>query len=77
MTDDISIIEIAPPMEFVGKTLGELDLPKKYDVLIVLVKEVVPEEVVLVPTASHLIKDTSILMILGTNEALQKIKKMK
>ncbi len=77
LTDDISIIEIAPPMEFVGKTLGELDLPKKYDVLIVLVKEVVPEEVVLVPTASHLIKDTSILMILGTNEALQKIKKMK
>ena len=77
LSDDISIIEIAPPQEFVGKTLGQLDLPKKYDVLVVVVKEIVPEETVMIPTAEHLIKDTSILMILGTNNALNKIKKMK
>lgn len=77
LSDNISIIEIAPPHEFVGKTLGQLDLPKKYDVLVVVVKEIVPEEVVMIPTAEHMIKDTSVLMILGTDAALNKIKKMK
>lgn len=77
ITEDISIIEVAPPQEFVGHTLGELNLRKKYDVLVLIVKEIVPEEVVMIPTAEHMIKDTSILMILGTDEALDKIKKMK
>ncbi len=77
VAEGISIIEVAPPQEFVGHTLGELDLRRKYDVLVLVVKEVVPEEVVMIPTADHMIKDTSILMILGTDEALNKIKKMK
>lgn len=77
LSEGISIIEIAPPQEFIGHTLGELDLRKKYDVLVMVIKEVVPEEVILVPTADHMIKDTSILMILGENDKLAKIQKMK
>ena len=77
LSDGISIIEIAPPLEFVGHTLGELELRKKYGVLVLIIKEVVPEEIVMVPTADHMIKDTSILMILGTDDKLAKIKKMK
>jgi trk system potassium uptake protein TrkA len=77
LSEGISIIEIAPPQDFIGHTLGELDLRKKYDVLVMVIKEVVPEEVILVPTADHLIKDTSILMILGENDKLAKIQKMK
>ncbi len=75
--DDISIIEIAPPQAFIGHTLGELDLRKKYGVLIVVIKEVVPEEIVLVPKSDHMIKDTSILMVLGENDKLSKIQKMR
>jgi trk system potassium uptake protein TrkA len=75
--EGISIIEIAPPQAFIGHTLGELNLRQKYDVLIVVIKEIVPEEIVLVPSPDHMIKDTSILMILGENEKLAKIQKMK
>ncbi len=77
LSEGISIIEIAPPQAFVGHTLGELNLRQKYDVLVIVIKEVVPEEIVLVPTPDHMIKDTSILMILGENEKLAKIQKMK
>lgn len=77
LSDEISIIEIAPPQAFVGHTLGELDLRRKYGVLVLVIKEVVPEEIVLVPDPDHLIKDTSILMILGKEANLAKIKKMK
>ncbi|MBN1479780.1 TrkA family potassium uptake protein [candidate division KSB1 bacterium] len=77
LSDDISIIEIAPPQAFVGHTLGELDLRKKYGVLVLVIKEIVPEEIVLVPDPQHMIKDTSVLMILGKEANLAKIKKMK
>ncbi len=75
--EGISMIEIAPPQAFIGKTLGELNLRQKYGVLVAVIKEVVPEEIVLVPGPDHMIKDTSILMILGENEKLAKIEKMK
>ncbi len=75
--EGISIIEFAPPKAFLAKSLGELDLRNKYGVLVLVVKELVPEKLVMIPTADHIIKDSDILMLLGKNEDLAKIKKMK
>ncbi|MBN2357591.1 TrkA family potassium uptake protein [candidate division KSB1 bacterium] len=75
--DEFSIIELAPPQAFIAKTLGELDLRNKYGVLVLIIKEVIPDNVVLIPTADRIIKDSDILMLLGKNEDLEKIKKMK
>ncbi|MBN2411345.1 TrkA family potassium uptake protein [candidate division KSB1 bacterium] len=77
LSEGISIIEIAPPNDVVGKTLGELDLRNRYGVLVLIVKELVPEKIVMIPTADHMIKDSDILVILGKDEDLAKIKKMK
>ena len=77
LMEGYSIIEIAPPQAFIGHTLGELDLRKKFGVLVIVVKELIPEKIVMVPSADHMIKDTSILLILGADEALEKIKRMK
>jgi len=77
LSDGISIIEIAAPMELVGKTIGELDLRNKYGVLVLIIKEIIPENVVLIPTADHVIKDSDVLVLLGKDEDLDKIKKMK
>lgn len=74
--DDTSIIETSPPEELVGHTLGELDLRNKYNVLVLVVKDVIPEEEVIIPTAEHMIKDSSVLLLLGKNKDLEKIKKM-
>jgi trk system potassium uptake protein TrkA len=73
----ISIIEIAAPSSLVGKTLGELDLRNKYGVLVLVIKEMVPENVVMIPTADHVIKDSDVLMMLGKDDDLKKIKKLK
>ncbi|MDZ7369566.1 MAG: TrkA family potassium uptake protein [candidate division KSB1 bacterium] len=77
LMEGYSIIEIAPPQEFIGHTLGELDLRNKYGVQVIVIKELIPEKIVMVPSADHMIKDTSILMILGDDESLEKIRKMK
>ena len=77
ISEGISIIEIAPPNDVVGKTLGQVDLRNRYGVLVLIVKELVPEKIVMIPTADHMIKDSDILVILGKDEDLAKIKKMK
>ncbi len=72
-----SIIEMAPPPGFVGKTLGELDLRKKFGVQVIVIKGLVPEKVILVPTAQYIIKDSDILVTLGKNDDLEKIQNLK
>jgi len=75
--DGMSIIEIAAPQQFVGHTLEKIDLRNTFGVLVLVVKEIIPNNRVLIPKADHLITDSSILLLLGKDEDLAKIKKMK
>lgn len=75
MTSGFGIQEIAPPERFIGKSLKELDLRKKYGILVIAIKELVPEKTTLVPPADFIIKDSDILVILGEDEQLAKILK--
>jgi len=65
-----SIVELAPPREFIGKTLIELDLINKHGIQVVAVKEMVPENVVMIPTGRFVVKDSDILFLLGPDRAL-------
>ncbi len=69
-----SIVEIAPPKAFIGKTLAELDLRNKYHVQVIAVRELIPDRINLVPKADCVIKDSDIMVILGRDEDLNKIK---
>jgi len=77
IADGYSIIEWAPPESFANKTLAELDLTNKYNVQVIMVKEVVPERVTVVPKATQLIKDSDGLVLLGRDEDLERLQKMK
>ena len=69
-----SIVEFAPPKEFVGKSLKELDLINKYGVQVVAVKETVPDKLHLIPTGKFTIKDSDVLILLGPDESLEKLR---
>lgn len=71
-----SIVEIAPPSSLMHKTLGKLDLRRKYGVQVIVVKELVPENVVLVPTADYVIKDSDVLVVMGRDEDLKKLQNL-
>ena len=75
--DNLSVIETATPISFLGKSIGDLDLRRKYGVLVVAVKELVPQKTIMIPNADQVLKDSDILLILGTDEDLLKIKKLK
>ena len=69
-----SIAQLAPPKEFIGKTLIELDLINKHGIQVVAVKELVPENVVMIPTGRFLVKDSDMLILLGPDKALARLK---
>jgi len=72
-----SIIEFAPPADFIGKNLKTLNLINQYGVQVLGVKELVPERLNMIPTATYVIKDSDILILLGPNAALDRLRQKK
>lgn len=77
LTPGVSIIELAPPTSFLGKSLAQIDLRREYQVQVVMIKELVPENVIVVPGGDHVIKDSDILVVLGKDEDLKKLEAVK
>jgi len=77
LADEFDLIQVGPPKEFIGKSLKDLNLRAKYNVHIIAIKELVPENFVLVPSASFMIKDSDILIMLGKSEDIKRIKALK
>ena len=70
-----SIVELAPPKDFVGKTLRELDLINRFGIQVLAVKEIIPKGLTLIPKANFQIKDSDALIVLGPDETLKEFQK--
>ncbi|MCB2148224.1 MAG: TrkA family potassium uptake protein [Deltaproteobacteria bacterium] len=77
LSEDFDLVQVGPPREFIGKNLKDLNLRAKYNVHVIAIKELVPENFVLVPPASFVIKDSDILIMLGKSEDIRGIKALK
>ncbi len=76
LAEDYNLLQVDPPRAFIGKTLKELNLRALYNVYVIAIKELVPENFVLVPPAGFLIKDSDVLMILGKEQDISRIKEL-
>ncbi len=74
LSEEYIITELVPPPNFYGKTIGELHLRSKYHVEVIAVREVLPERIQMVPKADFVIKDSDILVVIGKEEDINKIK---
>jgi trk system potassium uptake protein len=77
LEEDYNLVQVGPPKAFIGNSLKDLDLRAKYHVYVIAVKERVPENFILVPPASFVIKESDILMMLGKSEDIKRIEKIK
>ncbi len=77
LEEDYTIAQIDSPPSFVGKSLRELDLRSRYEINIIAVKERVSERFVMVPGADFVVKENDILVVLGRESDLVKIKTKK
>lgn len=69
LTEGFSLIEITPPAMWMGKKLKDLELTKKYKIQISMIREIVPERVV-IPNGEFILKDSDILYVIGDNDNL-------
>jgi trk/ktr system potassium uptake protein len=74
ISEDYTIVELAPPTAFIGKTLAELDLRKKYNLQVIAIRDVLTSKMQLVPRASAIIKDSDVMVIIGKEEDIRKVK---
>jgi trk system potassium uptake protein TrkA len=74
ISEDYTICELAPPAAFIGKSLAELDLRKRFHLQVIAIRDVLSESLQLVPRASSIIKDSDVLVIIGREEDIQKVK---
>ncbi len=72
LTEGFSLIEISPTKDWIGKKLSDLDLRKNYQIQIAMIREIVPERVV-IPDGNFVMKDSDILYIIGDNDNLKKL----
>lgn len=77
LAEDFDLVQVDPPKEFIGKSLKGLNLRAKYNVQVIAIKEVVPDNFVLAPNADFVIKDSDILVMLGRTKDINRIKILK
>ena len=71
VTGEYSIFEIPPLPEWIGKSIGELDIRKKYQINILGIKE--KEKMNLLPEPGHNFNDQEHVMIIGRKEDLDQV----
>lgn len=73
LTDDVAIYEVAVPNNWVGKTIVQLDIRKKYNVSILATKQngiIYP-----MPSPDHIFESDETLMVLAENNSIRAITK--
>ncbi len=76
LEEDYQVMDLAPPDAFYGRSLEELDLRKKYSVFVLAIKELVPMRFVFLPSPKFIIKPSDILVMIGREKDLLKIREL-
>lgn len=75
LAPEYSVVEIALPDDFIGKSIRELNLRQKYGVTIIAIKDILKDEMIIVPLPDHIFTPDSALIILGKHSDIDKMKK--
>ena len=70
--------EITVPASFVGRTMAELDIRKRFATTVLLVKRrsgATQEVVSLVPDAKFVLREGDVMLVLGSSDDLQRLER--
>jgi trk system potassium uptake protein len=74
LSEDYIISEMAPPNSFLGKTIRELELRARFHIEVIAIRDVISDNVHMVPPADFVIKDGEVLVVIGKEAEIRKIK---
>ncbi len=71
-----SIQEVAPSKKIVGQKIRDLDFRRKFGLQIIAIKDVIENKVELIIDPEKVIKDSEMMIVLGQNSDLERIKSL-
>jgi len=74
LSEDYMICEIVPPAGFIGKSIAELQLRNRYHVDVIAVRDTLTDKIQMIPSASFVVKDSEVLVVVGRGADIDKIK---
>jgi len=74
LSDGFVISEVAPPPSFIGKSFSDLHLRSRFGVTVLAIRDALTDQVRMVPSPSFIIKDSDILVVIGKEEDIRKMK---
>lgn len=70
---DFSLQELAVPDAWVGKSLRELELPRRYRINVLAVHDILRDEILPVPDPDAPLKESDTILVAGTDRDLQHV----
>jgi len=74
LTSEFSIVEAAAPEDFVGKTLKQIKLRSRFNLLVIAVKDIMQDKFYLMPDAEFRLMPDCLLLIMGRREDIDNFK---
>lgn len=72
LAEEYSISEVDPPGHYIGKSLIQLDLRKRFQVTVIAVKDMISDQFIAVPPPDYVIKDSDMLVFIGKMKDIEK-----
>lgn len=73
LSDEYMICEIAPPNQFIGKTLMDVHMRSKHHVDVIAIRDTLTDRVHMVQPNYHM-KDSDILVVIGKSDNIDKLR---
>lgn len=77
VTDEFSILEIQPPKSWIGRSLIQINVRAKYQINVLAIRHGGGGKVDVTPSADQIIGNDDLLIIIGANENVDKVVKLK
>jgi trk system potassium uptake protein TrkA len=76
LAEGFIIADVTVPETMIGKSLREIDLRRTYELQVLMIQEMIPAQVFLVPDPERPLKPSDILVVAGTQAAVEKLAKI-
>jgi trk system potassium uptake protein len=73
LTHEYTVCEIAPPKSFIGRSIAEIQLRKKFNIGLLASRDVLTDEITMIPGGEFVVKDSDILVVIGKEKDIQRM----
>jgi trk system potassium uptake protein len=75
LAEDFQVMDVAPPDDFLGRSIQDINLREKFSVFAIAVKELVPPRFVFLPGPDFVIKPSDVLVLIGREGDLSRLRR--